>query len=243
MWSVLYPDVSKRHGKWYVFFQKLRRMSLAAIAPEAVLSKAYGTYLASQFWLKRIKNAEAKGWTLMHVSFALTRCFEIESGDGQIKLCEPTTLERLVQEGHLTEVPISGEELRSRSRSDWFIRCVAIFQTAWFALQSLLRVVQHLQVTALEIAVIAFIFCCILTYFFCWYQSQDIEYAVLLKTTASVRYNDLTNIPSERPPLFTLALCGTPFGAVHCLTWDSVFQPFRKGWHGAFALWLLQYCP
>ena len=72
-------------------------------------------------------------------------------------------------------------EPRSRSKSDWTIKLVVICQIAWFALQAFFRAIQHVQVTALEIMTVAFVFCSFVIYGLCWHQPQDVEYPIIMQ--------------------------------------------------------------
>lgn len=70
--------------------------------------------------------------------------------------------------------------MKSRSKSDWAIKALALFQISWFGIQLLIRRIQHLHITAIEILTLAFIVCSSVTYILCWSQPQNIEYEVPL---------------------------------------------------------------
>ncbi|KAL2040564.1 hypothetical protein N7G274_006543 [Stereocaulon virgatum] len=95
-----------------------------------------------------------------------------------------------MRSGKVREPPISEEELSSRSKSDWVLKLVAICQITWFALQTFFRRAKHVPITALEMLTVAFVFCSIFIYAFCWNQPQDIEYPIVINQTS--RQSDST---------------------------------------------------
>ena len=90
-------------------------------------------------------------WTITHAQFAVAGSIRLRNVHGNLVPNRQRSLREAIQSGGIREPPISEEELRSRSKSDWIIKLVVICQIAWFALRALFRAIQHVQVTALEI--------------------------------------------------------------------------------------------
>jgi hypothetical protein len=86
----------------------------------------------------------------------------------------------LRQNSTLTRLPlISVKQIQDKSKSDAFIKGTAILQVLWLVIQILVRGAKHLPVSQLEITVLAFAACTLLTYTFSWSKPQNITVADL----------------------------------------------------------------
>ena len=190
-WSVLHLNVPPRSASdLRRFTQKVGQTLLAIIGPEIFLAAAINETLLSRMYKKEIdrhvnRQQGREAWSLIHVRFMLA--------DGFTKTTESDdvwkTLEEVVNIPQ--EPPISKKELKSRSTTDWIANTLAIFQISWFGAQLLVRRIQHLHITAMEILTLAFIVCSIFTYILCWPQPQNVAYPVVLPP--------LEETPPERP--------------------------------------------
>ena len=54
-WSALHMSVSSRHGRWYLFFRKPRRMLLAAVAPEVFLYSSADKFFEALYFFEEIE--------------------------------------------------------------------------------------------------------------------------------------------------------------------------------------------
>lgn len=72
----------------------------------------------------------------------------------------------LVRRGLL--VPPTVEEIRDKSKGDSFSKVLALLQAAWFMAQCITRLIQHLPITELEIATLAYIAVNVGMYWFWW---------------------------------------------------------------------------
>ena len=180
-WSALHLGVPKRHGRWYLFFRRIRFMLLAAVAPEWILAKAAQRLFDARALLKKIRKEGNQEWTLTHIQFLLAGGFCTRTPEGHESKCSRTQFQRFIKMKSIEGPPISEEELQARGKSDLVIKLIALLQIIWFAVQTLLRGIQHYQITALEIMTVAFVLCTVFSYGMCWYQPQDVEYAVILE--------------------------------------------------------------
>ena len=180
-WSALHLDIPKRHESGYLTLRKLSWMIIAAYAPEIVLYNAADSFFLAQQTSKYLKDkVHRTEWTRTHMQFAVAGGFRKRTSEGETSTITAEKLSELITNGQIPDPPISAEELKSRSRSDWIIKTVAILQIAWFGIQTLFRAVQHFQTTALEIMTVAFVFCSVAIYGFNIYLPQDVEYPVIL---------------------------------------------------------------
>lgn len=245
-WSALHLDVPRRNGILYSLFRKFRWMVVAAMAPEYILLLSAYNFFNSRDVLRHLTKNGFEGWTLTHMQFAAASGFRNHT---PFSVCDLWKLRDLIENGDITHLPISEDELKSRGKSDVFVKTLALLQIIWFVVQILVRAIQHYPITALEIMTGAFVFCSLFTYAFSWYQPQDVECPV------DIRYQDaepgvaqswvdwgwslLVGMKGRKGrkgrkgynpawatevlPMvfFLLSACG--FGAIHCLAWDSPF--------------------
>jgi len=78
--------------------------------------------------------------------------------------------------GLLSRLPhITLAEINDKSKSDSMIRLIAVVQISWTTVQIIVRATRHLAVSQLEIAVMAFAVCAIITYSLNWYKPKGVE--------------------------------------------------------------------
>ena len=98
---------------------------------------------------------------------------------------------KLREEGTLPKLPyISEEELRDKSKSNSFIKAIAIFQIIWSTIQIIVRTVRKIAISQLELAVIAFAACAVVIYVLYWSKPKDIN-----TVTTILQYQD--QIPKD----------------------------------------------
>lgn len=255
-WSVLHLEVPPRSAS------DLRRLTLkiegalvAIIAPEYILTEAINDTLTSIILKKKLNrrvNEQERGetdeaWSLTHVRFMLVHGFAKTTDEDDVwNPLDPEDLSNIHQERR-----ISKEELKSRSMTDWIANTLALFQISWFGTQLLVRRIQHLHISAVEILTLAFIVCSIFTFILCWPLPQNVAYPVVLSVTppeAIEIANPLAQSPSdgsgasefrasslfialERVTGFdftALGFAGGVLGAVHCLAWNSTFPTSKE---------------
>lgn len=84
---------------------------------------------------------------------------------------------------------ISKEELEDKSKSDLFVKVIAIVQISWATLQILVRAGRKLTISQLELTVIAFASCAVIIYGLYWTKPKNIQ-----TTTTILQYQG--QIPS-----------------------------------------------
>ena len=184
-WSALHLDVPKRQGRWYLFFRKIGWMLIAATAPEFAVYKAARNFFEAKDLLKHLHSQGHQEWTLVHVQFACANGFRTRTSLGEESKCRPEHLQTLIRDGDVDGPSISEDELKSRAKSDWVIKLIAMVQIIWFVVQTLVRAIQHYQTTPLEIMTVDFVVCSVFIYGFSLNQPQDVEYPVFLEASAA----------------------------------------------------------
>ena len=127
---------------------------------------------------KKAKRKDVEKWTITHTHFALSKGY-FDEDDVILKWEDPHQAAQHVL-GVPFEPPVSVEDLYSRGSSDWIKKTIAVFQILWFVIELLIRYIQHLHITAVEILTLAFIFCSLIIYGLCWNQPQNVEYPIKL---------------------------------------------------------------
>ena len=75
---------------------------------------------------------------------------------------------------------ITKEELEDKSKSDSFVKVIAIIQISWTTLQIIARAARKLPISQLELAVLAFAACAVVIYALYWVKPKDIRCATTI---------------------------------------------------------------
>jgi hypothetical protein len=90
---------------------------------------------------------------------------------------------------------ISETELADRSKSDAFVKAIAIFQILWATIQIIVRTAKKLVISQLELAVIAFATCAIIMYVLYWSKPKNVgSTTTILQFEGAIPQNVLTLI-------------------------------------------------
>lgn len=92
--------------------------------------------------------------------------FHEYDGEKPVVCLTPRNVLSLIHNGLLT--PPSKEEIKDRSKSDSFSKIIVLIQTLWFVMQCIARHIEHLPITELEIATLAYTIP-ILGIYICWW--------------------------------------------------------------------------
>ncbi|KAI1087805.1 hypothetical protein F5B19DRAFT_486433 [Rostrohypoxylon terebratum] len=84
------------------------------------------------------------------------------------------------------EIPrITEEEIKDRSKSDFFMKCITIGQLTWFIIQIIARGARGLAIPQIEIAVLAYAACTGFTFLLCLSKPKDVQVPTLLLAQTS----------------------------------------------------------
>lgn len=126
-----------------------------------------------------------RAWTLTHSYFANMGGFNLQIEDTaktESVLVTPIVASQLAQVWGPSRPPeISEEDIKDRSKSDYFAKAVAVIQIAQLFLTIVIRHTRHLKFTQLEVLTLALAICGVLTYFISWYKPQDIKTSTIIK--------------------------------------------------------------
>jgi hypothetical protein len=71
--------------------------------------------------------------------------------------------------------PLTEDDIRGLSKTNWFLKIVAIAQVLWVTLSVIGRASSHLPVTQLELATVSLAVSAIATYLLNWFKPQDLD--------------------------------------------------------------------
>jgi len=186
--------------KWKLkgFLQSAKWMVITMIAPEFIMGMAcYDLSWAKRYHreLQKFAFQDHVPWTLAHTHYANMGGFVIQSGVQEDVRAIPSVSENgesypyhnpyhltaleiymLRVKGTLPKLPyISKEELGDKSKSNSFIKAIAIFQIIWATVQIIVRTVRKIAISQLELAVIAFAACAVIIYLLYWSKPKSIS--------------------------------------------------------------------
>ncbi|KAJ6565522.1 hypothetical protein DFH09DRAFT_1363750 [Mycena vulgaris] len=168
-WVSVHPNVPPPNQSWpALLWRRLRMMVIAVIAPELMVG-----FAARQLFV---------AWRLSNeFNLTFTHGFFFSMGGFMSQNGHPiTTLKQL-------EDPLLGPEylsairkvkvgdITARSKGDALSKGIALMQGLWFITQCLARIHQHLPVTELEVATLAFAIVNIFIWSIWWKKPLDVE--------------------------------------------------------------------
>ncbi|KAF8309335.1 hypothetical protein DL93DRAFT_2063064 [Clavulina sp. PMI_390] len=133
-----------------------------------------------------------ESWTTTHGFFILMGGYHLYDGDMPICYLDPHKVVELVRDGVI--VPPSEEEIQDRSKTDHISKIIILFQTSWFVVQCIARINQHLAITELELATLAYTILIAGIYVCWWSKPRGVAQPI------RVSRNMWTPIMSAEPP-------------------------------------------
>ncbi|KAL9586252.1 MAG: hypothetical protein Q9212_001028 [Teloschistes hypoglaucus] len=101
---------------------------------------------------------------------------------------------------------VAHEALKDRSKGDSFIKGFAILQITALVIQIIARSFQDLATTLLEVNVLAFAACAIVTYIFLWHKPQDVKVPIYIDIAPTVLTRGQIIDLAARAPVATLVI-------------------------------------
>lgn len=191
--------------KWSHFVPKLKWMLLTLLLPEFLLGKGFqDRILAGRSQRKMQSFAETDGveWTLTHSFYANMGGFVLKAKERHIKSnSEEASFQKVyifldaerlylarggdksvLHKPILEHLPsITQDEIDDKSKGDFFIKATALVQVLWLLIQVIIRAARGLVVSQLEIVVLAYSVCTIITYLLCWSKPQGTQIPTVIR--------------------------------------------------------------
>ncbi|KAF7356053.1 hypothetical protein MVEN_00935100 [Mycena venus] len=168
-WVSVHPNVPPPHqSRLAVFWRRLKVMLIGIIAPEIMVG-----FAAMQFYVAQVLSKEY-GLSKTHGYFFCMGGFVSSTG-------YPVTTKKQLRNSplgpHFLQAirNVDEEDIMDKSKGDVLSKGVALAQGLWFTTQCLAGVHQHLAVTELEVATLAFAVVNILIWLLWWDKPLDVQ--------------------------------------------------------------------
>ncbi|KAJ7879430.1 hypothetical protein B0H13DRAFT_2051239 [Mycena leptocephala] len=219
-WVSVHPNIPPPNQTWLSFFgRRLRLMLFAMIAPELMISTSQKHMDFFSAWVVSSRRTDV---IILHVA---------------------GTSKALGREHILAIQNVDEEDIMDKSKGDVLSKGVALAQGLWFTAQWLARAVQHLPVTELEVATMAFAVVNIFIWILWWGKPLDVQRPIpvgpavelqadspLIPTFWSAENGERIWRSSRDTALAVECLTGTIFGAIHCAAWTAAFPSPAEMW-------------
>jgi hypothetical protein len=103
---------------------------------------------------------------------------------------------KLRELGIIEKLPaIHKDEIDDRNKSDFVVKAIAVLQASWLMVQLIWRgAVQHLPITLLEIATVAFAACSLVTYMVQWDKPKDVQSVIYVPACRLPSYDEFITV-------------------------------------------------
>ncbi|KAJ7751613.1 hypothetical protein B0H16DRAFT_1419388 [Mycena metata] len=162
-WVALHQNVPDRNRSWLsLLLRKLMMMLVTIIAPEMVVALACRQLISALRISKKFNISRTHGF------FCTMGGFVAQEGYPIARLKQLPAYISAIRN-------VEEEDITDRSKGDALSKGVALAQGLWFITQCMARVSQHLPVTELEVATLAFAAISILIRSLWWWKPLDVQ--------------------------------------------------------------------
>lgn len=226
-WVIIHPRIDNRRG--HRFAHKLSLFIRALLAPELIAVEAAQEYTQARKVLSdcgELTNYECR---LIHVFYIGMFGIRQRTPDGD-RVLWPNQFDwllrnKLIDWEKVESWGVTQELIEDKSKADAIAKLIALAQTAWFVVQSVMRAIHHLPLSPLESMTLGYIPLFGVTYLYWWVKPKDIETPTLITL-------DITT--EQRATLDSLALSETfdhedsPAQASYWQIWHLTPRIFEK---------------
>ncbi|KAJ7136905.1 hypothetical protein C8R44DRAFT_976320 [Mycena epipterygia] len=174
-WVSVHQNIPPPDQGWLsLHLRKLRMMLVTIIAPELVVIFAARQLLAALYISKEFNVSKTHGFFFCMGGFV--------SRNGHHPIVTMVQLRDPVLGGDyiLAIQKVKEVEITEKSKGDALSKGVALSQGLWFATQCLARATQHLPVTEIEVATLAFAVINIFIWALWWWKPLDVERPIVV---------------------------------------------------------------
>lgn len=166
-------------------------MILTIMLPEFLVAKALQDWHLARRSVKdmqRVAERDGVEWTVTHGFYADMGGFVISGNpnldddeEEEKRVSQPIVLNlpslryAITDGGLISALPaITQEEIMDKSKEDFFVKAISGIQLLWSASQVITRAIRGLAIAQMEIAVIAYAACTLITLFLCLEKPKDV---------------------------------------------------------------------
>jgi hypothetical protein len=191
-WNVAHPNLpAEDDGFWSILCNRLGYFLLGLVAPEWItcvalielfealaVKRKVCVHLYRTLALK-LTTVKSPKWSLTLSFYLVMGGLVIEDKDNEdehaIIRLKPKRFLRLIDQGIMDWPKIPDSEIMDHSKSDWFLKMLALIQIGYFVAQTIGRHLEHLPITPVETYTLGTIVCAITTYIAWWSKPFDIR--------------------------------------------------------------------
>ncbi|KAF9556555.1 hypothetical protein CPC08DRAFT_820412 [Agrocybe pediades] len=174
-WIAIHTNIpAPKEKATSVLARRLAVMLYMLIVPELVIMWAARQFMAARQIARR---NVVRGWTKTHAFFAIMGGFQLYVDRKLVRTLQVEELETLESEGKISWPHITVEEIKDKSKADYFSKAVVVLQVLWFVTQCVARGVERIALTQLEVSTLAFSAITMFTYILWWNKPMDIGVA------------------------------------------------------------------
>lgn len=203
-WSVLVINLPGREAtRWSSFSRKLHLLGLCAVAPESVVQIALGQWLSAKQATNLFHKSGYSEWTLQHSFFVDMGGLHLRFPNEVSFPINSRQLHYLITKNYVAYPDqIKEYQIHDRNKVDGTLRLITLVQTLIFMINLLLRAIQNLAITALELSTSAFVVSSVMTTIFWLRKPADVEHCDFIECSISLE-TILTNDNRRIDAVFT----------------------------------------
>lgn len=173
---------------WTIILGKARWMFLGLLYPELVMCFAYAQIMSARDSLDDMKSIGlAPGqWSVIHAFYADMGGFVLHLPDFDPIPITAKQIYVLVRSGALAVPSICRREITDKSKGNWFVKGLAMWQTSYLLVTIAIRLGRGLAVTPLEIMTATIGFCAFVTIIMWWQKPLDVETPTVIYSTMTI---------------------------------------------------------
>ncbi|KAJ8582552.1 hypothetical protein M405DRAFT_750064, partial [Rhizopogon salebrosus TDB-379] len=172
-WTAIHPNIpGVDESKRAITSRRFFILFIALVAPELIITWATRQYFSAR--KATINFNHTFEWTVTHGFFAWMGGFLLYVNGEPRATLTPDELLDFVRNGSVDMPDIMQAEIEDRSKGDALSKGVAILQLAWFVLQLVVRYIQNLPITLLEIDTLAVAALTSTAYGWWWNKPKDV---------------------------------------------------------------------
>lgn len=187
-------------------FRKLRWLLLGILAPELPMLFAFAQRTSAKLSVKEMKALDYCGWTVTHGFYADSGGFLLHAQGSKPFPVTAKQIVYLVKSGSIDMPTITEDEINDKSKADRVAKALAAFQSRRLGIRLVARAAHGLEITPLELATAALVFCAVITLCMWWSKPLDVRvptdvYAHRDISSLLIEAGDAAELPFRDTPL------------------------------------------
>ncbi|KAJ6582254.1 hypothetical protein B0H19DRAFT_984385, partial [Mycena capillaripes] len=205
-WVSVHPNVPPPGQSWLTLaWRRLKMMLIAVMAPELMVGFAARQFFAARMLSKEYGFSKTHGFFFCMGGFVSSTGYPIVT---KTQLAESTEDPSRGSRFLADIQSINAEDIMDKSKGDALSKGVALAQGLWFTIQCLARVHQHLAVTELEVATLAFAVVNIFISLLWWDKPLDVQRQMVVGPPKPVDAQPITPVRVGRWDRFWSVIIG-----------------------------------